>query len=164
MPPVIGMPDGTHQHRQSVGELLEEDPQAPLFAPMVKLADDQDPNHRQRQQRRGSQQRLCQCKHQTREQQRRGQHDPPGERIGIQMRGIECHQLLQPLQQDALAAVGRAGIAFLARIDRGSARVRRRVLSDTILELAAALLRLHERDRCHTRQDQQKAGGRQLIG
>ena len=42
-------PDGTDQHRQSIRELLEECPQTPLFAPVVELADREDPYHRQRQ-------------------------------------------------------------------------------------------------------------------
>ena len=80
------------------------------------------------------------------------------------MRGIERHQPLQPVQEDAPAAVGRAGVALLARIGRGGARIGRGVLFDTFLELAAALFRLHERDGGEARQDQQQAGGRQLIG
>ena len=139
-------PDRTHQHRQSIGELLEECPQTPLFAPAVELADHQDPDQRQRQQRRGSHQGLCQHNHQAREQQRRGHHDPPGERIEIQMRGIECHQPLQPLWRMRLRAVGRAGVALMARIGDDGARIGRGVLFDAFLDLAAALFRLHERD------------------
>ena len=50
------------------------------------------------------------------------------------MCGIECHQLLQPIQRHAPAADRGAGVASLARIDRGSARIGRGVQGDTILK------------------------------
>ena len=80
------------------------------------------------------------------------------------MQGIVGDHARQPAEQDTRAAHRRAGVALLARFDRGGARIRHGVLRDAVLNLAAALLRVHERHRGDACQDEQKACRGQLVG